>query len=186
MRIKELFQGIAMGLMDGLITLLGIIVGVGVATGDTRLVIISGLIGGISNSFGTSIGFYTSENAERGQQIEFYKRSKGTRKDLQYIHSHTEIISSTILSFIAGAFAIVLPLLPFLLLSDIIASMVSSLIISAMLLFVLGYYIGKINNTGRLRSGLKYVFLGIMSTIVAFALGELLKHIIMEGKLEIL
>ncbi len=169
-----------MGLMDGLITLLGIIVGVGVATDDAKVVIISGLIGGISNSFGTSIGFYTSENAERGQQIEFYKKSKGTRKDLQYIHSHTEIIGSAVLSFIAGAFAIVLPLLPFFLLSDIMASMVSSLVISAMLLFVLGYYIGKINETDRLRSGLKYAFLGIMSSIVAFVLGEILRRFIEE------
>ncbi|NYZ78518.1 VIT1/CCC1 transporter family protein [Candidatus Micrarchaeota archaeon] len=181
MRIKELFQGIAMGLMDGLITLLGIIVGVWIATDDAKVVIISGLIGGISNSFGTSIGFYTSENAERGQQIEFYKRNKGTRKDRQYIHSHSEIIGSTILSFIAGAFAIVLPLLPFFLLSEVVASMISSLVISAMLLFVLGYYIGKINETDRLRSGLKYLFLGAMSSIVAFVVGEVLRRFI-EGR----
>lgn len=181
MRIRELFQGVAMGLMDGLITLLGIIVGVGVATDDPKVVIISGLVGGISNSFGTSIGFYTSENAERGQQIEFYKKSKGTRKDLQYIHSHSEIIGSAILSFIAGAFAIVLPLLPFLLLSDITASMISSLIISAMLLFVLGCYIGKINETDRLRSGLKYLFLGVISSTVAFIIGEVLRRFI-EGR----
>ncbi|NYZ75955.1 VIT1/CCC1 transporter family protein [Candidatus Micrarchaeota archaeon] len=181
MRIKELFQGIAMGLMDGLITLLGIIVGVGVATNDAKVVIISGLVGGISNSFGTSIGFYTSENAERGQQIEFYKKSKGTRKDLQYIHSHSEIIGSAVLSFIAGAFAIVFPLLPFFLLYDVLTSMISSLIISAMMLFVLGYYIGKINETDRLRSGFKYLFLGIMSSIVAFILGEVLRRFI-EGK----
>jgi predicted membrane protein (TIGR00267 family) len=181
MRIKELFQGIAMGLMDGLITMLGIIVGVGIATDDAKLVIISGLVGGISNSFGTSIGFYTSENAERGQQIEFYRKNKGTRKDLQYIHSYSEIIGSAVLSFIAGAFAIVLPLLPFFLLSDVGAGMISSLVISTMLLFALGYYIGKINETNRLRSGLKYLFLGVISSIVAFVVGEVLRRFI-EGR----
>jgi len=178
MRIKELFQGIAMGLMDGLITLLGIIVGVGVATDDTKVVIISGLIGGISNSFGTSIGFYTSENAERGQQIEFYKKNKGARKNQQYIHSHSEILGSTVLSFMAGALAIILPLFPFFLVSDIVVSMISSVIISAMLLFVLGYYIGKINETDKLRSGLKYVILGIVSSAVAFILGGVLRSFI--------
>jgi len=178
MQIKELSQGIAMGLMDGLITLLGIIVGVGIATDDAKVVIVSGLIGGISNSFGTSIGFYTSENAERGQQIEFYKKSKGGRKDLHYIHSHSEILGSTVLSFIAGAFAMILPLLPFFLLSEITASMISSVVISALLLFALGYYIGKINRTSRLRSGLKYVVLGIMSSVVAFVLGEVLRSFI--------
>jgi len=185
MNIKHLFQGIAMGLMDGLITLLGIIVGVGAATNDAKVVIISGLIGGISNSFGTSIGFYTSENAERGQQISFYKNKKGTRKEGRYIHSHSEITSSTFLSFIAGVLALVLPILPFFLSVDVTAGMISSLVICTALLFLLGYYIGEINETDRLRSGVKYVFLGIMSAAVAFILGGLLKHIIIEGRLEI-
>lgn len=172
-----------MGLMDGLITLLGIIIGVGAATSDAKVVIISGLIGGISNSFGTSIGFYTSENAERGQQIAFYKKSKSIRKDLRYIHSHSEIITSTALSFIAGVCAMILPILPFFLVVDVTMGMVSSMIVSIVLLFILGYYIGQINEANRLRSGLKYVFLGIVSAVVAFVLGELLRHMLIEGTL---
>lgn len=185
MKIKELFQGIAMGLMDGLITLLGIIIGVGAATSDARFVIISGLVGGISNSFGTSIGFYTSENAERGQQIAFYKKKKNTRKDGRYIHSQSEIIGSAALSFVAGVCALILPILPFFLLEGITAGMVASLAISMVLLFILGYYIGEINEADKLRSGLKYALLGIVSAAVAFALGSLLKHAIFEGRLEI-
>jgi predicted membrane protein (TIGR00267 family) len=181
MRLGELFQGIAMGLMDGLITLLGIIVGVGVATADARLVIISSLVGGISNSFGTSIGFYTSENAERGQQIEFHKKNKN-QKGRRYNHSHSEIMASTLLSFAAGVFAIVLPILPFFFLVDLIMSIISSLIISAVMLFILGYYIGKINETDRVRSGFKYVVLGIASAVVSFVLGEILRHILIEGQ----
>jgi len=181
MQINELFQGVAMGLMDGLITILGIIIGVGIATDDSRVVIISGLIGGISNSFGTSIGFYTSENAERGQQIEFYKKNRGARKNQQYIHSHSEIVGSTVLSFMAGTLALVLPLLPFFLMQNITTCMVLALIISATLLFVLGYYIGKINRTSRLRSGVKYVILGVMSSVIALILGEILR-IFMMGK----
>jgi len=184
--IKHVSQGIAMGLMDGLITLLGIIIGVGAATSDSRVVIISGLIGGISNSFGTSIGFYTSENAERGQQILFYKKRRSKRKDLEYIHSPSEIIGSTVLSFVAGVVALVLPIIPFFLSSNVQLSMVSSLIISVTLLFMLGYYIGRTSETDGVRSGVKYVVLGIASAFIAFILGELLKHIIMEGKFEIL
>ena len=183
MRIRELFQGIAMGLMDGLITLLGIIVGVGAATDDAKIVIISGLVGGISNSFGTSIGFYTSENAERGQQIAFYKRKKITGGDGRYINSHSEIIASTFLSFIAGVGAIILPILPFFFLVDVTFSIITSLVISAILLFILGYYIGKINETGRMKSGIKYVILGVASAAIAFVLGELLRHMLIEGKI---
>lgn len=182
MRLGELFQGIAMGLMDGLITLLGIIVGVGVATADSRLVIISSLVGGISNSFGTSIGFYTSENAERGQQIEFYKKSKKS-DERRYIHSHSEIMASTLLSFVAGVFAIVLPIIPFFVLGEVMTSTIVSLAISSVMLFVLGYYIGKINDGDRVLSGFKYVALGIISATVSFVLGEVLRHILLEGQL---
>ena len=86
-----------MGMMDGLITLLGILMGVGAATGDAQLVIISGLVGGIANSFGTSVGFYTSEQAERGQQIEFYKKKRNVKikETSRYIHSKTEIYLET-------------------------------------------------------------------------------------------
>jgi predicted membrane protein (TIGR00267 family) len=185
MDIKHLFQGIAMGLMDGLITLLGIIVGVGAATSDAKFIIISSLIGGISNSFGTSIGFYTSENAERGQQIAFYKKKKNSRKGDRYIHSHSEIIGSTGLSFIAGVCALILPILPFFFIADVKISIITSVVISIILLFILGYYIGEINETDKLKSGLKYVLLGIISAGIAFALGGLLKHILIEGKLEI-
>ncbi|MEM3555321.1 MAG: VIT1/CCC1 transporter family protein [Candidatus Micrarchaeia archaeon] len=185
MDIKHISQGIAMGLMDGLITILGIIIGVGAATSDSRVVIISGLIGGISNSFGTSIGFYTSENAERGQQIAFYKK-KSARSDLKYIHSSSEIIGSTVLSFLAGVVAHTLPIIPFFLFPSVYVGMIGSLIISIAMLFLLGYYIGKMNETNGMRSGVRYILLGVASAVVAFALGELLKHIIMEGKLEIL
>ncbi|MEW6329489.1 MAG: VIT1/CCC1 transporter family protein, partial [Candidatus Micrarchaeota archaeon] len=111
MNVKEHFQGIAFGLMDGIITLIGILIGVAEATGNAKLVIVSGLVGGLANSFGNSIGFYTSENAERGQQLEFYKDHKGGREK-KYIHSHGEIIASSVLSFLATFSALVFPIIP--------------------------------------------------------------------------
>lgn len=184
MDIKHVAQGIAMGLMDGLITILGIIIGVGTATNDSRVVIISGLVGGVSNSFGTSIGFYTSENAERGQQIAFYKKSKARKED-KYIHSPSDIVWSTALTFIAGVMAHMLPVLPFLLSESVEVGMIASFLICTLMLFLLGYYIGKTSETNGWRSGVRYVALGIASAVIAFVLGEVLKHAVMEGKLEI-
>ena len=54
-------EGIAFGLADGLIMCLGLIIGVAEVTSNTRLVIITGIIGGFANAFGNSIGFFMSQ-----------------------------------------------------------------------------------------------------------------------------
>jgi VIT1/CCC1 family predicted Fe2+/Mn2+ transporter len=60
-------EGIAFGLADGLIMCLGLIIGVAEVTFETRLVIITGIIGGFANAFGNSIGFFMSQSAERAR-----------------------------------------------------------------------------------------------------------------------
>ena len=179
MNIKESFQGAAFGLMDGVTTLLGILVGVAAATGNAKLVIVSGLVGGIANSFGNAVGFYTSEFAERGQQLEFYK--DGKKHEKKYIHSHSEIIASASLSFIASVLALIFPILPFFLISDITTAILICIAISVVILFSLGYYIGKINVHDGLASGVKYVLLGMVSASVGFVVGDVVKHFILGG-----
>ena len=51
-------EGIAFGLADGLIMCLGLIIGVAEVTSDTRLVIITGIIGGFANAFGNRLNIF--------------------------------------------------------------------------------------------------------------------------------
>ncbi len=186
--IDESFQGVAMGMMDGLITLLGIVMGVGVATGDAKLVIITGMVGGIANSFGTSVGFYTSEHAERGQQIEFYKRTKTRAKMKEgdrYIHTMMDIYTETLFSFLSGVTAVVIPIIPFFLNLPLVTSMALCFAIAITMLFSLGFKIGQLNKEHSLKSGLKYLVIGIASALISLLLGELLKHMIMENTIGI-
>ena len=67
--LVEGFQGVAFGTMDGLITILGVVIGIASATESSSIVIISGIVVGIANSFGNCFGFYASELAERGEHI---------------------------------------------------------------------------------------------------------------------
>ena len=173
--IRDSFQGVAMGMMDGLITLLGIVMGVGVATGSSNLVIISGMVGGIANGFGTSIGFYTSENAERGQQIEFYKKKGRIKSSHMYIHTKTEIYMETLFSFLAGVTALIIPISPFFFGIPILQAMAGCLIISITMLFLLGFQIGRLNRESPVGNGMKYTIIGIASAIIALLIGEGLK-----------
>lgn len=181
--VMDSFQGVAMGMMDGLITLLGIVMGVGAATGDAKLVIISGLVGGISNGFGTSLGFYTSENAERGQQIEFYKKKGKVKSSHMYIHTNAEIYMETLFSFLAGVTALIIPICPFFFGVPLLHAMAGCFIISVMMLYLLGFRIGKLNHEHPYMSALKYVLVGIFGALIALLIGELLKHILLENTL---
>ena len=65
----EGFQGVAFGTMDGLITILGVVIGIASATENAGAVIIAGLVAGLANAFGNTFGFYASELAERAEHI---------------------------------------------------------------------------------------------------------------------
>ena len=66
-------EGVAFGLTDGIICFLGIIIGVAEATQNVRLVVIAGIVSGIADALGNSIGFFVSQSTERGVQIHHKK-----------------------------------------------------------------------------------------------------------------
>jgi len=173
--LEHWFQGIAFGLMDGVITLLGILIGMASATGDAGVVVIAGVVGGVANSFGNAIGFYTSESAERGQQMRFYeKRGKKLDGD-EYVHSQRDVLLSAGMAFLATLVALVLPITPFFLLSSVPQAMLACVVISVAMLFLLGSFIGKLNKECGWRNGLKFVLLGLAGAAIAFLLGAALK-----------
>ncbi|HII39043.1 TPA: hypothetical protein HA318_03515 [Candidatus Micrarchaeota archaeon] len=173
--VEHNFQGITFGLMDGLILLLGLLMGLSEATGEARIVIMGGVIGGIANSFGNAIGFYTSESAERGQQLKFYK-GKNAAESQKFVHSHSDILLSTVASFIATLASLVLPILPFFLIPLLSEAMLVSGIIAMILLAILGFFIGKMNDESGSLNSLKYVVLGMVGAGLGFFAGDLLKH----------
>lgn len=173
--LEHNFQGIAFGLMDGLILLLGLLMGLSEATGEARIVIMGGIIGGIANSFGNAIGFYTSESAERGQQLKFYK-GKNTQDVHKFVHSHSDILFSTLASFGATLLSLVLPIIPFFAVPVLGEAMLVSGAIAIVILAVLGYFIGKMNESDGLWSSVKYVVLGLVGAGLGFVVGDFLKH----------
>lgn len=176
--VKEVlpgFQGIAFGLMDGLITMLGIIMGISTATQSSKMVIIAGIVGGVANGFANSIGLYASELAERGQQIQDKKRGFET-----HVHTMSEIVIASVLAFIACIFALVIPITPFFFI-NISSSIALAFALSLTLLFLLGYEVGRISDEDGVQSGTKYAFAGLFGAVVCFFIGEVLRGMLVSG-----
>jgi len=173
-------EGVAFGLADGIICFLGLTIGVAEATSDPTLVIISGIIGGIANAFGNSIGFFISQSTERGVQIhETEEHGVKTR-----IHSKREVFMSGVFTFMATILALVVLVSPFLFF-DIPTAIVVTFSLGMVLVFILGSYVGELSRENPYKTGLKYAVLGIVGAVISFFIGDFLKHLLIEQTIRI-
>jgi len=162
----EGFHGLAFGLVDGLITMLGVVIGVAQATGNPKLVLVSGLVAGVANAFGNSIGFYGSELAERGEHM-----LEGREPS-----SMTEVRRSSLLSFFTSLGATLVLMTPFLAFSQSFAfAMALAVVFGAVLLFSLGLLVGRLWRRHPLRYGLIYLVLGVAGAGLSFFVGDLVR-----------
>ena len=158
--VVEGFQGVAFGTMDGLITSLGVVIGIASATQNPGVVVISGLVAGLANAFGNSFGFYASELAERAEHIQ----------ENQHVNSITETRRSTLLAFahsLASTLGIVAPFI----ILDLTYAMVASLVIALTLLFLLGAVVGKFSYASPWKYAVHYVLLGSAGAALSFTAG---------------
>jgi predicted membrane protein (TIGR00267 family) len=170
--LVEGFQGVAFGTMDGLITILGVVIGIASATESSTIVIISGIVVGVANSFGNCFGFYASELAERGEHIQ----------ESQHVSSMTETKRSTILAFVTSLASMALLVVPFALLTNLSHAMVVSLTVALAMLFVLGALVGKLSRESPWKFGIHYVLLGLIGATLSFVVGSVLKDLLTLGR----
>jgi predicted membrane protein (TIGR00267 family) len=164
-------ESVAFGLTDGVICFLGIIVGVAIATADSKLVLIAGIVGGVADALGNSIGFFVSQATERAVQLRQAKPG-----DDSYVHSKREVYMSGVFSFLATLVALVFLLLPFVFVEVWQATSVS-FVVGLVLAFVLGVYIGKMGEGSQFKSGVKYACITMFGALISYGLGVFL-HIL--------
>ena len=168
----EGFQGVAFGTMDGLITILGVVIGIASATQNSGAVVISGLIAGLANAFGNSFGFYASELAERAEHIQ----------ENQHVSSMAETQRSTILAFVHSVVSTVVVVAPFVMLG-LMHAMVASLILALALLFALGAVVGRFSHVSPWKFAFRYVLLGLAGAALSFMVGAVAGRVLSLSRL---
>jgi VIT1/CCC1 family predicted Fe2+/Mn2+ transporter len=211
---------IILGGQDGLVNVLGIILGVAAATGDAYVVLVAGLAATFAESVSMGAVAYTSTLAEadfyeserereyrhiqdvpsleRNEIRDIYEK-KGFRGDmLERIvdtitaskdvwvavmmaeeHQLTPVdrrqaFRSALVVGISAIIGSLIPLTPFLFL-PVTASMWLSLLISALVLFIVGAYKARMTVGHPGKSGFEMAIIGILSALVGYAVGMLLK-----------
>lgn len=211
---------IILGGQDGLVNVLGIILGIAAATGDAWVVIVAGLAATFAESVSMAAVAYTSTLAdadfyeserereyrhiqdvpklERNEIREIYsdKGFKGEllNKIVDTITANKDVwvavmmaeehqltptdrghaLRSALIVGIAAIIGSLIPLIPFIFL-PIKISMLIAVLISALVLFIVGAYKARITVGNPGKSGLEMAIIGIVSAMVGYAVGAILK-----------
>jgi len=219
-RRESSLSDIILGGQDGIVNVLGVILGVAAATGDTYVVLVAGLAATFAESISMAAVAYTSTLAdadfyesEREREYRHIQEVPTVEKDeIRNIYARKgfkgellERIVDTITAnkdvwvavmmaeehqlnpvnrkgalrsaLIVGVSAIIgslIPILPFLFL-PITTSMLVSVLITALVLFIVGAYKAKIYVGSPGKSGLEMAVIGTLSALVGYLVGLVLR-----------
>ena len=171
----SLLHDLILGGQDGLVNVLGIVLGMAAATQELRFVIIAGLAATFAESISMAAVAYTSTKAESD-----YYESKNIKRmgGIDYLYPHYSPIKS---AFIVGASSIIgsiIPIIPFLI-SAIISinqylAMIVAIVISALALFITGSIEGRLTSKRWYKEGIKLTLIGMIAALAGFLIGKLL------------
>jgi predicted membrane protein (TIGR00267 family) len=154
---------IIFGLEDGLVSTLGAITGIAIATHDYRIVIISGLVIVGVESLSMAAGTYLSNKSQVESQVARWHF-------LYRPNFHKPKIDSLFMgiSYILGGF---IPLSVYFLLPLDLALPVS-VSAAAGSLFLIGYIKGKLVHTNGFKSGLEMMTVSLSAAILGYLIGK--------------
>lgn len=146
-------QGIAFGMMEGVVMVMGMLMGFWAAIPDTRLVLLIIAVTAVADAFANSGALYAEEESER--------------------HSMREVTRSSLFCFIATLVAFIVPAIPLLLL-PFYTAISAGLILGVILLFALGYLVSSLAGKPLKKIVPKYILLGLAASVACYLVGILI------------
>ena len=155
-------RDIILGGQDGLVNVLGVVLGVAAANGSRQILLAASLAAAFAESFSMAAVAYTSGQAEE----DFNKQEFGSK---------WQIISSPPNFFVVGLAALVasfIPILPFLFWTRETASLLA-FVASGVTLFLVGAYEARSYRGNWWQHGLRMLIIGLGAAIGGFLIGKI-------------
>ena len=176
-------RDIILGMQDGLVNVLGIVLGVGAATNDQRLILISALAATFAESISMAAVAYTSTEASLKEYLSELVHPEGANTN----HSQEEVaevksiigtpVKSAVIVVFSSLVGSLIPVVPFAFAVPMETSMYLSVLFAALVLFVVGYFTSKRTSGSPLKSGVKLTLIGIVSALLGYLIGTILGKI---------
>ena len=178
----DFVRDLVLGSQDGLVNILGIVLGVAIATDSTRIVLISGLAATFAESISMAAVAYTSSKAAK----EYYAKDgvgkmicrlpSGKAVKPEFLQAFQYPLQDSILVGLASLIGSFVPLLPYFFFS-VYTSTILAVIITTAVLFAVGAYKAKFTRVSWTKSGLEMAIIGTLSALTGFIIGKLLQGI---------
>jgi predicted membrane protein (TIGR00267 family) len=162
------------GAFDGALTVLGIIIGAS-AFGDLEshkgLVVSASFGAAIALAVSSAVGAYEAERVEKKLDIRTIERALLARLSEEHREAFrfAALVSAGVHG-VAPLIAALLPVVPFLLF-DARTAVVAAIVITLVILFALGAYLGNLVRERVLVTGLRFAAAGIGTAIILWLLG---------------
>ena len=170
------------GTFDGALTILAFVIGAYVGSESAHetefarnigtFIFATGFAMGIGLGISSFFGAYESERIERKIVLEELERQMLTKMKGTIHEKATNfaILWSSFIHGISPMLASWIPIIPFLFL-DVHSAMLSSIIISFLILFITGMYLGRVAKRNMLVSGLRFLAIGIITAVICQFIG---------------
>jgi predicted membrane protein (TIGR00267 family) len=162
------------GAFDGSLTVLGIILGASAVGADEahKALILSASIGAsVALAVSSAVGAYEAERVEKKLDMRTIERALLAR--LSEEHREAFRFAALLSAFVHGIaplIAALLPILPFAFL-DVRTATVAAIVITLVILFALGAYLGNLVRERLVVTGLRFVAAGLGTAVVLWLLG---------------
>lgn len=161
---------IVFGMEDGLVSSLGAVSGIAAATKDPILVLVSGCIIILVESISMAAGTYLSDKTEFQQRRTslLYRLNPRHQQTGEFQYATDGAISMGI-SYMAGGSLVLISYM----LLPVNSALVTSIITTALILFLVGYIKAALTDVSRLRSGFETMFVSLAAAAVGLIIGNL-------------
>ena len=153
-----------MGAQDNLTTVLAVVLGVAIGSGEVRTVALAGMAAGLAEAISMAGVLYTSTRAERDLAQAEGRPVNGTMN---------EPIVAGAITFGAAVVAAAIPLAPFAVLPLQLA-VAAAATVSVVALFALGFWTGGVTRKSRGWAGLRFVAIGGLAALGSALVGAAL------------
>ena len=171
-RLGVRLKDFILGFQDGIVSSLGLVLGVAVATLNSSVVIISGISGALAEFISMAAVAYTSTEAAEA----FYK-TEADHKKWKIPKEYKSPFESSLLVGFSDLAGSAIAIIPFLILK-LNTAIVVSIILSALFLFLTGVIETKLTTGNWIKSGLKLTIIGLIAAFAGYLIGRILGAIV--------
>lgn len=164
-----------LGAFDGTLIVLGIVLGAyaaGASAEHMDLVLYAGLAAAVALSVSSAVGAYEAERVEKILSAANVERAL-LRK---FSEEHADVfrfaaLVSAMVHAAAPLIAATVPLIPLVLIPDTGMAVLTSVVMTLSVLFIIGAYLGNLVKEKIFMTGMRFVLAGLATAVLLFAIG---------------